>query len=39
MADMTSLLQRIDAEFNAVDDKVKKNQQANLEEYRRADWD
>jgi len=34
MADITSLLQRIDAEFNAVDDKVKKNQQENLEDYR-----
>ena len=34
MADITNLLMRIDAEFNAVDDKVKKNQQANLEEYR-----
>lgn len=34
MADITSLLQRIDAEFNSVDDKVKKNQQENLEVYR-----
>lgn len=34
MADINSLLQRIDAEFNAIDDKVKKVQQANLEEYR-----
>lgn len=34
MADINNLLQRIDAEFNAIDDKVKKVQQANLEEYR-----
>lgn len=34
MADINNLLQRIDAEFNAIDDKVKKDQQANMEEYR-----
>ncbi|HQR07171.1 MAG TPA: hypothetical protein PLN21_10135 [Gemmatales bacterium] len=34
MADINTLLQRIDAEFNAVDDKVKQTQKANLEDYR-----
>lgn len=34
MNDINSLLQRIDAEFTAIDDKVKKVQQENLEEYR-----
>ena len=34
MAEINDLLQRIDAEFDAVDDKVKQNQKANLEDYR-----
>lgn len=34
MADINSLLQRIDAEFNSVEDKVKKAQLENMQEYR-----
>jgi len=34
MADLSSLLKRIDAEFSAIDDKVKKVQQENMQEYR-----
>lgn len=34
MADLSGLLQRIDAEFDAIDNKVKQSQKANLEEYR-----
>lgn len=34
MADLNSLLKRIDAEFSAMDDKVKQDQQENMQEYR-----
>jgi hypothetical protein len=34
MAEINTLLRRIDAEFHAIDDKIKKNQIENLQEYR-----
>lgn len=34
MADISTLLNRIDAEFSAIDDKVKKAQKANMDDYR-----